>query len=103
MSGFPLFPRSKPRRFNYRPVWYDPAEAERRREDICGSAGAYRPGERLQRMRERRMAETVRKECGKRRQRRSARLFVWLLLVLGCVYLILKSRLPESLVQVLID
>ena len=107
MAGFSIFHRRKPRRFSYRPVWYDPVEEERRRREARAecreSSEEYHPGSRLRRIRDRRITDIPEEEREKQRQKRFGRLLLWLALALGIGYLLLKSRLPEHLVQALME
>ena len=94
LSSF--FKQPKPRQFNYRPRYYDPAaeERERRKQEVLGpnyrdeyktaeekSGEEYRPGQYIQQMRVRRGIVAER-----RRNRKKTSMLVSFVLLIGIIY-----------------
>lgn len=98
MIGFTAFKTSKPRQFEYRPLYYDPdkEEMEKRKQKVLGEAAQedqesanYQPGKYIAEARMRRSIEEDRRNAEKRKSG-VIRLAIFVVLVGICLWLIFR-------------
>lgn len=107
MFGIKFTHTPKPRQFNYKPIYYNPEEEERKERRAAAEANAedkehYVPGSYIRNARKSRMdigegASKLEKEL--RRQRMLIRLIIFIVLLLAVGYALMRSQVLEVLLS----
>ena len=99
---FSFFHKPKPRSFEYKPRFYDPVEEEREArkrellgENYAGKDEEYRPGQYIKQMRIRR-GIIANREKSERRQRRTLRSIIMLVLLVAFAWWLINTDFSNS-------